>query len=277
MQYHKPGGRLRTSHPTWTVGVLLVLGACGFSGQGEDTPPLDGPSSNDGADGAVELDAAPGVAPVKLRTAGNFVVLAKASISGTGATVVGNLGLSPAATSYVTGFALIEDISTAFWTSAQITGRVFAADNGGRTPADLLVAITDMQLAYADAAGRTPQITDLAGGNLGGLTIAPGVYHWTGGVTIPMDVTLAGGANDVWIFQIGGTLGMTASMRVHLVGGAVPAHVFWQLPGAVTLGAAAHLEGVVLTATAITSGAGTTVKGRLMSQTDVTITNSTID
>lgn len=218
----------------------------------------------------------PGGAPVDLRTAGSYAVLAAASISGTGATVTGDLGISPAAASYITGFSLIADSSTQFSTSGQVIGRVYAADYGTPTPMTLGTALTDLRLAYADAAARAPGTTGLGGGIIGGLTIEPGVYRFTGDVTIPLDVTLSGTAADVWIFQIAGTLDMTASRKITLAGGALPKNVFWQVRGAVTLGAMAQFEGVVLGATAFTSGAGTAIRGRVLSQTDVTITGSAI-
>ncbi len=218
----------------------------------------------------------PGGAPVNLRTAGNYAVLAAASISGTGATVTGNLGISPAAASYITGFSLIADPSTQFSTSAQVTGRVYAANYGVPTPAVIVTATNDLLAAYAEAAERAPGVGELNAGNLGGMTLEPGVYRWTTGVTIPIDVTLTGTATDVWIFQVAGTLDLTASKTIRLTGGALPRNVFWQISGAVTLGAMAHLEGVVLGATAFTSGAGTSINGRVLSQTDVTITGSTV-
>ena len=64
-----------------------------------------------------------------------------------------------------------------------------------------------METAYTDAAGRTsPAATELGSGNIGGLTIAPGLYKWGTDVLIPSNVTLSGGVNDVWIFQISGNL-----------------------------------------------------------------------
>ncbi len=218
----------------------------------------------------------PGGPPVVLGTAGNYVVLANASISGTGATATGNLGITPAAASYITGFSLIADGSTQFSTSAQVAGRVYAADYGPPTPATLLTAANDMLAAYADAAGRVPTVTGLGAGNISGMILPPGVYRWNGGLDIPASATLTGSATDVWIFQITGTLDVAAMTNIVLTGGAQPRNVFWKVSGAVTLGAMAHLEGVVLAATAFTSGAGTTIKGRVLSQTDVTITGSTL-
>ena len=218
----------------------------------------------------------PGGPPVMLGTAGTYVVLAAASISGTGATATGNLGVSPMAATYITGFSLMLDASTQFSTSTQVTGRVYAADYGVPTPATLGTAINDMMTAYADAAGRAPGVTWAGGANISGQTLSSGVYRCTGALSIQNTVTLAGSATDVWIFQITETMDMAASTSIVLTGGALPKNVFWKVTGAVTLGASAHLEGVVLAATAVTSGAGTMIKGRVLSQTDVTITGSVL-
>src|SRR5471032_3150673 len=73
------------------------------------------------------------------------------------------------------------------------------------TPSNLTVAVLDMQEAYTDAAGRiTPDFTELGTGNIGGMTLIPGLYKWGTGVFVPTDVTLSGGPNDVWIFQMAG-------------------------------------------------------------------------
>lgn len=218
----------------------------------------------------------PGGEPVNLRSAGTYVVLAKASISATGATATGDLGISPAAATYITGVSPMADPSTQYSTSAQVIGKIYASDYGAPTPAKLTVAINDMELAYTEASERTPGVLDLGAGNLGGMVLGPGVYRWVGGVSIPTTLTLKGNATDVWIFQIAGTLDLTASISVVMIDGALPSNVFWKVSGAVTLGAMAHLEGVLLAAAAVTSGAATTIKGRVLSQTDVTITGSNV-
>lgn len=215
--------------------------------------------------------------PVNLRTAGSYVILAKGGISGTNATVTGDLGVSPAAATYITGFSLIADATNVFSTSAQVTGRVYAADYVAPTPANLTAAASDMALAITEAAGRAPDVTELGAGNIGGMTLGPGVYQWTSGLVIPTNVTLAGGATAVWIFQIAQDLTMSADTNIVLTGGALPKNVFWQVTGGpVTIGTTAHFEGIVLTQTAVTVQTGATLEGRVLAQTAVIIDGSTV-
>jgi hypothetical protein len=68
--------------------------------------------------------------------------------------VAGNVGLSPAAGTFLTGFSLVLDASGTFSTSTQVTGELFAASYASPTPSMLTTAISDMQTAYTDASGR---------------------------------------------------------------------------------------------------------------------------
>lgn len=113
--------------------------------------------------------------------------------------------MSPAATSYITGLALVD--FTGYATSSQVTGKVFAADMVTPTSVNLTTAVNNMISAYNDAAGRpTPDFLELGTGNIGGMTLTSGLYKWTSTVTIPTNLTLSGGPDDVWIFQIAGDL-----------------------------------------------------------------------
>ena len=118
-----------------------------------------------------------------------------------------------------------------FSTSTQVTGKVYAADYAAPTPSNLTTAVGDMELAFTDAAGRAPDVTELGAGNIGGMTLAPGVYKWGTGLLIPTDVTLNGSATDVWIFQIAQDLTVAAARRSSSTGGALPKNVFWQVAG----------------------------------------------
>jgi len=214
---------------------------------------------------------------VDLGMSGNFAVLAKAAISTVPTSAItGDLGISPAAASFVTGFGLTLDASNQFSTSPQVIGRVFAADYAPPTPADLTTAVLDMQAAFADAAARAPDVTELGAGSIGGLDLAPGVYKWGTGLLIPTDVTLTGSGTDVWIFQIAQDLVVSSAVTVILAGGAVASNVFWQVSGLVDLGTTSSFEGSVLCATAITMRTGSSIHGRLLAQTAVSVDAATI-
>ena len=216
--------------------------------------------------------------PVLLGTAGNYVILAKTAISTVPTSdITGDIAVSPAAASFITGFALVDDATNVFATAAQVTGRVFAADNAPPTPSNLTTAVSNMEAAYTDAAGRvTPDFLNLGTGEIGGQTLVPGLYKWTSAVSISSNVTLSGGANDVWIFQITGGITQAAGTQVLLAGGAMPHNIFWQVADDVVIGTTAHMEGIVLCQTAITLGNGASLDGRLLSQTAVNIDGSTL-
>jgi hypothetical protein len=102
------------------------------------------------------------------------------------------------------------------------------------------------------------------------------VYRWYTGVLIPTDVTLSGGPNDVWIFQIAQSLTMSSATRINLAGGALAKNVFWQVFGAVEIGTTAHFEGVLLSQTSIVMNTGATLNGRLLAQTAVTLDSNAV-
>ena len=211
--------------------------------------------------------------PVDLGTAENFVILSKSGISTTGTTsIVGNIGSSPIDSTAITGFDLIVDSSNEFATSSLINGKVYASDYSSPTPASLTTAISDMQTAYTDAAGRTlPDYTELGAGNIGGLTLTPGLYKWGTDVIIPTDVTLSGSSTDVWIFQIAQNLDISNGKQIHLTGGAQAKNVFWQVAGQTTIGTTAVFNGIILSQTAIVLNNGATLNGRALAQTAVTL------
>lgn len=215
---------------------------------------------------------------VPLASAANYVILAKSAITNVPTSAVtGDMGLSPAAASFITGLALTLPAGGAASTSAQVTGSVFAADYAAPTPANLTTAISDMQTAYTNAAGRvTPDYTELSAGAIGGLTLPAGLYKWTNTVTIGSNVTLTGSATDVWIFQIAGGISQAAATHVILAGGALASNVFWQVAGAVDIGTTALMQGQILSQTAITLHTGASANGRLMAQTAVTLAGNTV-
>ena len=156
-------------------------------------------------------------------------------------------------------------------------GKVYAADYADPTPMNLTTAVGDMQLAYTDASGRAPtKVPELGAGNIGGMTLTPGVYKWGSNVIVPTNITLAGDATDVWIFEIAQNLTVSSAVDMALTGGAVAKNVFWQVAGLVDVGTTAHVEGVILTMTSITMATGSSINGRLLAQTAVSIESSTV-
>jgi hypothetical protein len=219
---------------------------------------------------------APTLATVNLGAAANYVILAKTAINNAPTSAItGDLGLSPAATSYVTGFALTN--ATGYATSSQVTGKIYAADMASPTSTNLTTAVENMITAYNDAAGRpTPDFLELATGNIGGKILTPGLYKWTTAVTMPSSLTISGGANDVWIFQISGNLNMSAAVNITLTGGAQAKNIFWQVAGEATIGTTAHFEGNILSMTGITFQTGASINGRALAQTSVVLDGNAV-
>ncbi|MDP9161724.1 MAG: ice-binding family protein [Acidobacteriota bacterium] len=215
---------------------------------------------------------APGPLPVNLGSAGSFVILTKTGITDVPTSAItGNVGTSP-----ISGAADLLKCT-------EVAGFIYSVDAAGpkpcsiTAPALLTKAVLDMQRAYTNAAGRTsPGFTELGAGNIGGKTLIPGLYKWSTGVIVPTAVTLAGDADDVWIFQIAGNFKVSNGIAIHLSGGALAKNVFWQVGGLATFGTTSHVEGIVLTKKLIAVQTGATVRGRLLAQTAVTLQKNVV-
>jgi len=223
--------------------------------------------------------AAAGPAPVVLGGAGNFVMLTKTGITNTGShtsAIVGSIGSSPITAAAMDNVFCSEMTGFIYGADAAYTGSGDVTCFKGLAADSTLVgnAVLDMETAYTDAAGRSlPDHTELGAGDISGLTLAPGLYKWGTGVLINSNVTLNGGPNDVWIFQIAGDLTLANGTSMLLTGGALPKNIFWQVGGGtgVAIGTTAHFEGVILATKAITLNTGATGNGRLLAQTAVTL------
>jgi hypothetical protein len=212
-------------------------------------------------------------APVSLGTAGTFAVLTETGVTDVYASKInGNVGSSP-----ITGAAIL-------LTCPEVaTGIIYSVDAAGPLPCRvtnatfLTAAVGDMGIAYTDAAGRSlPDATELGAGQIGGLTLAPGLYKWSSNVLISTSVTLAGGPNDVWIFQIAGEINQASATSVILTGGALAKNVFWQAASGVAIGTTANFSGVLLGQTLIAVKTGASVNGRLLAQTAVTLEQNAV-
>lgn len=265
----------------WSMTVLFaaVLAGCGGSGGGSSA------SATSAAAGAIG-SACSGAGCVSLGAAGNYAVLAQTGVSTVPNSVVtGNVGLSPAAGSFLTGWAeTANGAPITYSTSAQVTGKIYAADyTGGSTSVDLTTAVGDMGTAYTNANGMAPAggglITACPGaGILDGLTISPGVYTCTVAVSLGSgtNVVLNGSATDVWVIRTTQGLTQAAATQVQLTGGALAQNVFWVVAGNVDIGTTALMQGVILGKTLINLQAGATENGRLLSQTAVTLNQNRV-
>jgi hypothetical protein len=225
----------------------------------------------------------PTVAPqdaVNLGTAANFAILAKTGISTVpDSSITGNIGVSPITETAMTGFTLTMDSGLEHSTSDQVTGEAYASTYGGTTPATLKTAVSDMEVAYTNAAGRAAGVgprLDLLKGIIGTVTLTPGVYTFGTDVSIATSITFHGGADQVFIIQIAGNLVQEANIEVQLSGGALASNIFWQVTGYVTMGAGAKMKGILLVKTYVAFGNGAELDGRVLTQTACTLDQAKI-
>ena len=235
---------------------------------------------------------AAGPSPVNLLSAGNFVILSETGITNTGshtAVITGNIGSSPITAAAMNDVFCSEITGTIFGVDAAYVGSGSQTCFAGNPPLSNKTfvdnAVGDMQTAYTDAAGRSgPTATELGAGNIGGMTLTPGLYKWSTDVNIATNLTLAGGPNDVWIFQIAGNLNIAsggsvpAGIKVVLIGGAKASNVFWQVGGGTgaTLGTYATFNGTILSAKQVIIQTGAVLNGRALAQSQVTLDANTI-
>jgi hypothetical protein len=202
--------------------------------------------------------------PVTLGLTGGFAILSYAGITNTGPTIItGNVGVSPLAGSYMSGFG-----------TSNVVGTIYAVDASGPAgsipfPSMLTQAMVDLTTAFNDAAGRTVSPIGVSG-NLGGRTLYSGLYKSTGSLEITAgDLTLdaQGNVNAVWIFQIASGFNMTSGRQVFLSGGAKASNIFWQVGSAATFGTTCVMKGTIMAYTTITFATGASLEGRALSRT----------
>jgi len=229
-------------------------------------------------------------ANVELLSAGNYVILSKTGISTVPDSVInGDIGVSPIAGEAMTGFSMAMDSGGEFSTSSQLVGKAFAADYSAPVPAHLTTAVSAMETAYTDAAGRAnvdaARINlggGILGGDFGGATtkLTPGVYTFDTDVNIASTIHFEGASgkddSDVFIIQMTGNLKQAANTKVILTNGALAKNIIWQVSGNVKVMAGAHMEGILLVKTDVLFVTGSSLSGRVLAQTACNLQMATI-
>ncbi|HZM04534.1 MAG TPA: ice-binding family protein [Candidatus Saccharimonadales bacterium] len=214
----------------------------------------------------LQLDLTAGQAPVNLATVGRFAVLAATDITSIPTcAVIGNVGLTPAARSSISGLTAVE-----------VTGTIYAASDGGAVAAMLSEAQSDLGAAFINTSpavrpnGIDVSIYGGGAGELGGRTLAPGLYQSAQGSysITSLDLTLDAGGNAgaIWIFQTANTLQILNSRKVILAGGAQAGNIFWQVGTSATLYTYSTFQGTIMAAQSITLQTGATLNGRALAQ-----------
>lgn len=169
-------------------------------------------------------------------------------MTNTGASVLnGDLGVSPGTS--ITGFP-----------PGVVNGTTSAPPAIGPAQAQ-----ADLTTAYLVAASLTPESGEYA--ELGGLSLTPGVYHGTN-LSLTGELTLAGSAESVWVFQAAEGLTTASASRITMTGGASVCNVFWQIGSSATLGAGSHFVGTIMAGAAITATTGAEIDGRLLARVE---------
>ena len=218
-----------------------------------------------------------------LGEASNFVLLSESGITATGLlpnAIVGNVGTVPITGAALTGFD-----------HTNVNGIIYTVDAAGPSgsipnPALLTSAVDDMHTAYNTAFGLpiTPGDLNVGSGNIGGMTLTPGIYRWNSDVTIFPSLTLdaQGNSSAVFVFQITGNLNVIGrnsnhdTSHINLINGADAHNVYWVVAGTTSIGNAVPFSGNILTATNVVMNTDATLNGRVLAQTAITLAGSNI-
>lgn len=243
--------------------VLALVAAVSLSACGGNANPAV-PGAGLAVDSARTIAAAPSaaIAAIDLRSAAQFAILAGSTVTSTGQTRVGgNVGIFPGTAR--TGFP-----------PAQITHGAFHSADGMAKQAQL-----DLTTAYNAAMGLLKDPVAVAG-NLGGQTLAPGLYKSTSGLAVSSgDLTLDGHGdrNAVFVFQMASTFNMTSGRKIILTNGARPKNIFWAIGTSATLGTGCSFYGTLLAHQSISMATGTVMTGRALARIGaVTMQSNTI-
>jgi len=233
------------NYKTQITTAILALAVIATGCKKDDTP-------EPGPNGTVIPIQTTVQASVPLAGVSNFTVIAGAAVTNTGGTVVnGDMGLSPGTS--IGGFP------------PGILNGTLHINTGIANQAKL-----DLTTAFNDAAARTTTDMVTLSGNIGGLTLTPGLYKSTSSLAISSgDVTFdaLGNANAVFIIQIASTFTTTPGRKVILAGGAQARNIYWQVASSASFGTTTVMKGTIMALESITFDTGATLEGRALART----------
>ncbi|KAK4698293.1 hypothetical protein P7C70_g7989, partial [Phenoliferia sp. Uapishka_3] len=212
---------------------------------------------------------------IPLGTAGTYTIVAKTGISTVpSSSITGNIGIAPAAMTYITGFSFTSADASTPSTSSQITGAAWAPETTGSTSPQ---AAADMLTAYNNGAAQGPATaTELNGGALDGLSLTKGIYKWSTTVVLGVGktLTLNGACGDIFIFQASGAISTGANSIINLVGGVKSNSIYWVGATSLTTGVASQFAGIILTGTNVVIAGS--LNGAVYTQTQVALQKATV-
>jgi hypothetical protein len=234
---------------------------------------------------------------VDLGAAGEYAIFAASGISTVPQSAIyGNIGVWPIAATAITGFGNAMDVSNAYSTASQVVdgGKIFAASYVGSldsiaTPTRMKNAWDDMMIAYTNAKGKTAATSvsklNPGGGKLGGVNpggkadpLLPGVYTFGTAVSITGDLYFSApgtSRHDTYIIQTAGAVTQAAGVTMYL-NGVESSNIIWAVATSYTIGANAHVEGIILAKAAVNFGNLASLNGRVLTQTACTLNMATI-
>ena len=240
--------------PTLALALVVITAACKKDNPSTSTSTPSTPTN-------IPLQTTP-QASIPLGAADNFAILAGSGITNTGATVInGDLGLSPGTS--VGGFP-----------PGILNGTLHINDAAANQ------SKLDIAAAYDDAKSRTATDIVTISGNIGGLTLTPGLYKSTSSLSLSSgDVTFdaLGNPNAVFIIQIASAFTATSGRHVILAGGAQASNIFWQVGSSATFGTTTAFKGTIIALQSVSFNTGATLDGRALSRNGaVTLSGNTI-
>lgn len=219
---------------------------------------------------------------IDLGKASQFVILAKTTVNNESTSrITGQVGEGSAADSLDNKTAndaySVRQTQNTLVQNAMVQNTMVHEGQSETTSPDVTEALEDMMTAYSNVSMQngddsTSQMND----NFHDAELSSGIHEWSDSLNIKSDITLAGSADDVWVFKVGDNLTVDENTVFTLTDGARADNIFWVVEGEVTIGENTKFEGIILSKNDITLEKGASLNGRIFSQTSITLNDNTV-